>query len=442
MENVGGARVILIDTNGFGAGKLSGVDLTSIEQMVNNGVKVVVPDVVCRELSVHASESFSAIRFDLLIAAGFKEFEGLRNVDGAKIYDGIVQSLKDAGCDVRESEPAWWMEAVLTQIAVVPPAEKKSGVRTGAADSVVTSHARQLQHESGALLVISDDSLLISHLKSIGIPTAPNLQAATGRVLNNASPEVLLQLLDHVWGAGLWRSTFVDHIEKLFSAGTVHDLEILGFSNLVAGENQMYGTTVFSLEESSYGDTSDGGPNDFWSKGKMIFSAQTKIDTISLLPTEVRKMEELSSQTNYDSYPFPTEPQQYVRIEQSCITDPQVNATFEIAHRTSVNATVDTITVRLDGVEVATVELNEFEVERSRGNEVWFDRHSNGVSISGKLLAVDAPAAATTAGYLGSRVLRLWTENRRTDATRALHDAAGQPSDWHVDDIVPASQDR
>jgi hypothetical protein len=404
-----------MDTNGFGAGKLSRSDLTKVSQMVRNGVKVVVPDVVCHELSVHVIEAFDHVRFDLLSAAGFSEVDSLRSVDSARVYRGIVASLESVGCDVRVSESAWWMSGVVNQILLTPPAEVKREVRTGAADSIVASHALKLQREYGSLLVISNDAVLVKHFESLGISTAATLQKATGMVLNNASGEILHHVLDEVWGDRQWKAIFVELVEQLFDSETVHDLEILGFSNLVAGDDQMYGTAVFSLEEACYVDKTNEGPNNVWSKGRIIFSGEVKIDASSLLPSELRSVQEISSQTNYAEYPAPIEPEEYVRIEQSCITDPQVGATFEIVRTSRPNTNVATITVCLDDEVVAIVELVESQIERFHGTDIWVDRYNSGVSVVGPLASGEAPRRITTAGVLGSRVLRCWSEKMHNE---------------------------
>jgi rRNA-processing protein FCF1 len=413
MEAPGLARVVLMDTNGFGAGVLSGIDLSRIEQMVRDGVKVFVPDVVCRELAVHVEEAFDAIRFDLLSAAGFKELESLRKVNSEQVYEGIVSALEDAGCQVRISNPAWWMNGVLNQIASAPPAEIKKGVKTGAADAIVASHALNLSREFESVLVISNDNFLISHLETLGIPTARDFQNAAGRLLNNASPQKLAQLLNLVWGGPEWEGIFRSLVENVFQPAAVRDLNVLGFSNLVGDADQLYATTLFSFHESLNAVGAAGGINNGWSKGKQIYSVETRIDAHSFMPTSLRIVEELTAQFSYDDYPLPTAADTYVRIEQRCITDPTVNASFEISGTASQSTKVTSITVRLEGEIVAKVDLHEFEVERTQDGDIWFDQHSGGISISGGLTEVQAPGPITTAGFLGNRVMRLWAARQR-----------------------------
>jgi rRNA-processing protein FCF1 len=251
-KQITAARVVVVDTNGFGGGRLGKNDLENIRSLTTAGVKVVVPDVVCHELSSHTISEFSRVPFAFLESLGI-DIGDARSVQASSapesIYKKVVQMIEAAGAEVRESLNEWWREGLRRQVYQEPPAESKSSIKTGAIDTIIFQHLASVINEYGEGLIVTNDGPLTKYCESRSYTVVKSFQEAKSRVLSNANVVHVTGLLRRMYFDEGWLAAFRGLVGKFDSRSTFEGITVLGLANLVSRNRELQGTILFKASE-------------------------------------------------------------------------------------------------------------------------------------------------------------------------------------------------
>jgi hypothetical protein len=147
---------VMIDTNAFHEGRLTQTGLKSLRTLVQLGLHVMVPDLVCRELASHAFQDYETAR-ELLTISGIND-EKIGDVDS--IFNLFSAKIEQTGAKIIVSSVSHLRDSILAQIDRTPPASPKNEVTTGAVDYVVFLHALEATHRFSTVAVVTGDRIL------------------------------------------------------------------------------------------------------------------------------------------------------------------------------------------------------------------------------------------------------------------------------------------
>jgi hypothetical protein len=418
-RQIAAARVVVVDTNGFGGGRLNKSDLENIRALSAAGVKVVIPDVVCHELSSHTIGDFSRVPFALLESLGLDVGES-RTVQAssasASVYRRVVEAIEDAGAEVRKSLSEWWQEGLMRQVYQAPPAETKSSVKTGAIDTIISRHLASVIAEYGQGLLITNDGPLTKYCEALSYSVVKTFQEAKSRVLSNASTDNVAELLNLMYVNDDWFAAFRRLVEGFDSRSSIENMTLLGLANLVSRDSELQGTILFKASERVLIGRPDGPEPTSETYGPNLYTIEAQFAPDTLIITGARTLQELDMTFDNRFYPLPQTVDAYLANELPAVCSPQVDIRFDAETVTKSNGTealirayVDdklTVKIRLASY-VIRVHQFDFEYDDVRG-EVSFEVES-GVELEVESIA--------HRGQLGADLVRLWLKARRINAT-------------------------
>ena len=399
-------RTILVDSNALGAGTLTATQLEEMRRLVEAGARVVVPDVVVHELAIHLSDGFNKAPIKLAATAGFDTTElEIITRRPKDIVLRMTKVLREVGVDVATTKTEWWQEGVVRQIFLTPPGSKKGDVRTGAVDAIVALHAESLKSDMTGLVVVTADKLLVTHLESLEIKVLPNLRAVAGVILQNAPVETLREVLatrgrNPEWDTNLFK--MVGAAESSFSA-----FEFLGFSSLLAADGHLEGTISFAVDDGYMTATPTYPEGVYSSRGRLLYTADVKLDAFSLQPISVGPASEASLVFDYRAYPLPISAVDYIELERLSIPSPQIDVRFEVSTAVDGPIRTQTVAVLLGKRLLVKVSLSAIAVPAQFGDLQYEDIRGGWECNILDLPGVTEDEIAKV-GFLGAAVLREW----------------------------------
>lgn len=407
MDNKG-YRHVLLDTNAFGGGKCTDSDLENVRRLVASGANVYVPDVVVHELSAHVGNEIARLNqaaLSLVVGSdAVRQLDDWRDSNHA--FNQIKAHLHSAGAEVKSSRDHWWRLAVLDQIASTPPASRKGETTTGAVDAMVTRHAAVSHNLHGETLVVTSDKALQSHLESISVAVAAEMQEAIGLVADNASPELTREVGRAMIFDPSWKADFVTLIPvHTFSSKSQLTIDIIGLSNLSHTVAGLTATIMMAIDATDKVVDQEGEYDRL--VGTDIYSAEAILDADTHKPQTLFSIHSADGAFDYLGYPGPINADEYVSGERACLPSPQAEATFTI---TTSNERPNSIEVfgKLGNVLAAQVSLTTSDVPFEDPTHGAYMAQFTDIAVSGPVTRVTAKRRPTFRGYLGSRMFTLW----------------------------------
>lgn len=155
-------RAIIFDTNAFPKGELRIGDIEDwASSCAENDAELWLPEPIALEIAHHTvqEEAKHLVNLNKFNAARRKWGLGVIRPPDPISVDGVLGLLGDAGAVILELAEDVAAEALRDQILLAGPAETKSGVKTGAADSAwVRTVAEALREEAdGEVVVVTGD---------------------------------------------------------------------------------------------------------------------------------------------------------------------------------------------------------------------------------------------------------------------------------------------
>ena len=196
------AGTLVLDSNAFGAGRLTRASIRRIREARNLGLRVCVPDVVAAELAAHEDQELGKI-IESLKALGYLLSEDTP-INEEQFEKSTIETLGKAGAIILHSTSDALHDALWAQIFRRKPASPKrassgKAITTGAVDALVQIHALREAQESWTCLVTEDSALRDDSLKrglrvEGSIPAA--IEAARSSALNpERGREILSEIL-------------------------------------------------------------------------------------------------------------------------------------------------------------------------------------------------------------------------------------------------------
>ncbi|MGW5251144.1 hypothetical protein ACWEQN_47090 [Streptomyces sp. NPDC004129] len=175
-----GLRAIVFDTNSFPRG---GLDLDLLrewaQRALDDGFEVWVPEPVLWELAEHAATSWEAWRASTNRARKSMQAAGLR-IPSDDPYSSRAEVMAAVDASVRGLAPSvriialdgdLAVEALRDQVQVRPPANKKSDVKTGAADSAwIRQVLRTADNDIDSFVIVGADADVYDAFRGWSLP--------------------------------------------------------------------------------------------------------------------------------------------------------------------------------------------------------------------------------------------------------------------------------
>jgi hypothetical protein len=175
-----GLRAIVFDTNSFPRG---GLDLDLLrewgQRALDDGFEVWVPEPVLWELAEHAAASWDAWRASTNRARKSMQAAGLR-IPSDDPYSSRAEVMAAVDASVRSLAPSvriitldgdLAVEALRDQVQIRPPANKKSDVKTGAADSAwIRQVLRAADNDIDSFVIVGTDADVYDAFKGWSLP--------------------------------------------------------------------------------------------------------------------------------------------------------------------------------------------------------------------------------------------------------------------------------
>lgn len=215
-----GLRAIVFDTNSFPRG---GLDLDLLrewgERALDDGFEVWVPEPVLWELAEHAAASWEGWRASTNRARKSMQAAGLR-VPSDDPYSSRAEVMAAVDASVRSLAPSvriialdgdLAVKALRDQVQILPPANKKSDVKTGASDSAwIRQVLRAAGNDVDSFVIVGADADVYDAFKGWGLakPHMVPLHALQGTLFVLEAPsdetrDALLRFLQGVVGQPL-----------------------------------------------------------------------------------------------------------------------------------------------------------------------------------------------------------------------------------------------
>jgi hypothetical protein len=171
-------KAIVLDTNSMGNKHLN-LDILAewAQRCQDNDLELWVPEVVLAEWAEHAAEQFTLARDAAGDARRWLRHIGIESTwpveDPTDVIEHVLTEVRAIpGVTVIPMHPEDAKEAVLDQILLRSPGERRNKVKTGAADSAwIRSVYRMADGDVDGLLVISGDTNAIHLCKRLGWST-------------------------------------------------------------------------------------------------------------------------------------------------------------------------------------------------------------------------------------------------------------------------------
>ncbi|MFD8911717.1 hypothetical protein [Streptomyces sp. NPDC059575] len=282
-----GLRAIVFDTNSFPRG---GLDLDLLREWAqrasDDGFEVWVPEPVLWELAEHAAASWEAWRASTNRARRSMRAAGLR-IPSDDPYSSRAEVMAAVDTSVRSLAPSvriialdgdLAVEALRDQVQIRPPANKKSDVKTGAADSAwIRQVLRASDDNIDSFVIVGADADVYDAFKgwSLPKPHMVPLHALQGTlfVLEAPSDETrdsLVQFLQGAVGQPLEAGRTPDEDLTLGEVGAltdlfgdweddqIHDVElgditaVVGMNDVKISRRGLATAEVFLLVEAEY----------------------------------------------------------------------------------------------------------------------------------------------------------------------------------------------
>jgi hypothetical protein len=175
-----GLRAIVFDTNSFPRG---GLDLGLLrewaQRAVDDGFEVWVPEPVLWELAEHAAASWEEWRTSTNRARKSMQAAGLK-IPSDDPYSSRPEVMAAVDASVRSLAPSvriialdgdLAVEAIRDQVQIRPPADKKSEVKTGAADSAwIRQVLRAADNDLDSFVIVGADADVYDAFKGWDLP--------------------------------------------------------------------------------------------------------------------------------------------------------------------------------------------------------------------------------------------------------------------------------
>ncbi|MFF0170681.1 hypothetical protein [Streptomyces prasinus] len=236
-----GLRAIVFDTNSFPRG---GLDLDLLrewgQRALDDGFEVWVPEPVLWELAEHAAASWEAWRASTNRARKSMQAAGLR-IPSDDPYSSRAEVMAAVDASVRSLVPSvriialdgdLAVEALRDQVQIHPPANKKSDVKTGAADSAwIRQVLRTADNDIDSFVIVGADADVYDAFKgwSLPKPHMVPLHALQGTLFVLEAPsdetkDALVRFLQGVVGQPLKAGRTPDEDLTLGQVGVLTDL--------------------------------------------------------------------------------------------------------------------------------------------------------------------------------------------------------------------------
>ncbi|WP_431219338.1 hypothetical protein [Leifsonia xyli] len=411
METSGGHRHVIMDTNAFGAGKCSPRDLENVRKLTDAGAKVIVPDVVVRELSAHVGNEIAKVnRASLSLVVGDEATRQLEQwQDSHHAFGQLSTHLEQAGAVVVTTPTRWWEQGVLDQINSNPPAERKGEVTTGAVDAIIARHAQNGFRKYGETLVITNDRALTNHLETVGVAVTRTVQDAVGMVANNASADEVRALGRAIIFDPEWRKAFVALLpRRLFNTDSLATVDVLGVSNMSRTIAGLVATVAWAIDHIVERPTLSGeDDDDAYYAGTEIFTADAVLDPGNFRPEQILTLSDIENVSDYANYPNPLGTIEYIALERVCLPSPQAEASFVVT-RSPDSPDTSEIHGMLGDLLAARVRLSLYDVDFVDRDFGDYTVQYTDLSVGGPVSVVPAKRPPTFGGYVGARMFTLW----------------------------------
>jgi hypothetical protein len=171
-------KAVVLDTNSMGNKHLN-LDILAqwARRCQDNDLGLWVPEVVLAEWAEHAAEQFTMARDAAGDARRWLRHVGIEATWSIEDSNAVVEHILTEvhaipGVTVVPLHPEDAKEAILDQILLKSPGERRNKVKTGAADSAwIRSVHRMADHDADSLLVISSDKKAMQLCERLGWST-------------------------------------------------------------------------------------------------------------------------------------------------------------------------------------------------------------------------------------------------------------------------------
>lgn len=172
---MGQVRAIVFDSSAFGKGALPNVETIQnwVQACAEHSAELWIPKVVALELAQHVVEECAKLDEQIRAYSRNRKSWGLppTTAPSSVTVDDVLEVLEGAGAVLVELDGDDAIEAIVDQVLLRGVGERKSGVKTGAADSAwVRSIISTNGGDSEGLLVITgDERALIATCEELGV---------------------------------------------------------------------------------------------------------------------------------------------------------------------------------------------------------------------------------------------------------------------------------
>jgi hypothetical protein len=138
--------LLVLDANALRRGQFSGTALRQWIDAVGEDADVVVPEVVIWEWAEHAASAHTTLQSQLQefrVDAGLYERPALADQLPTQSLVERIRGLLPTSVRVWSPPDAVWRQAIMDQVLQIGSGERKEGVKTGAADSVVLACVKE-----------------------------------------------------------------------------------------------------------------------------------------------------------------------------------------------------------------------------------------------------------------------------------------------------------
>ncbi|PYF98973.1 hypothetical protein SAMN05216184_110112 [Georgenia satyanarayanai] len=158
--------ILVLDTNALRRGHFSAKTLQRWIDAVGEDARIVVPEVVIWEWAEHAATAYATLQSQLqefIVDPGLYEHPDLADqLPTASLTERITAMIPES-VEVWSPPNSFWRQSVMDQVLQVGAGERKQGVKTGAADSVVLAcveHMVASRRNAEAVVLATNDSRL------------------------------------------------------------------------------------------------------------------------------------------------------------------------------------------------------------------------------------------------------------------------------------------
>lgn len=172
--------VVILDTNALPHGHYSERVLTNLIEVASRGATIVIPEVVIWEWAEHARDAQQSLAEVLRQHRVDQQLVGSLPAPEVPDIEELVTRIESA---LRGRAQVWapaaevWRDALRQQVLQVGTGERKTAVKTGAADAIVLACVEdQLETAEGAVVLLSKDD----KLRAACLRTCPDALVANG----------------------------------------------------------------------------------------------------------------------------------------------------------------------------------------------------------------------------------------------------------------------